>query len=156
MSVSMKRGRPHPDDLKVIPLQPGDDRLHAPSNLKANEQRLFREVVASVPSNHFSASDIYLLVNFVRVTLIVDRAMKDLEESKPKDRPMRMKSLDQAIKMQSLLATKLRLTTQARADVKKLARAHLARSNEQRRMEIVEIDELDAIDKDALERAMAP
>jgi hypothetical protein len=122
----MKRGRPSVEDLNVIPLGPAMDRLQPPNNLKPNEARLFREVVANCPANHFAPADVYLLTNFVRTTLIVDRAMKDLEKSKLKERPARMKSLDQAIKMQSLLATKLRLTVQARADQRKLLRAHMA------------------------------
>jgi hypothetical protein len=81
-------------------------------------------VVGNAPPGQFSASAVYLLASFVRVTLIVDGAAKALDKATEKTRPTRMKTLDQGIKMQALLASKLRLTTQARVDPKALTRKH--------------------------------
>jgi hypothetical protein len=122
----MKRGKPSAEDLKVISFEPAGDRLRPPANLKPNEARLFREVVASCPASQFGAADTYLLASFARITLLVDRAVRELDKARPKDRPARMKALDAAIKSQCLLATKLRLTTSSRHDVRKLSRQHSA------------------------------
>jgi hypothetical protein len=120
----MKRGRPSPDDLRVIPLDHAADRLQPPDNLKPNEQKLFREVVANCPANHFGPADVYLLTNFVRVTLLANRAITDLEKARPKERIALTKAMDQLVKAQMALATKLRLTVQSRVDARKLSRAH--------------------------------
>jgi hypothetical protein len=127
--ITMKRGRLSSADLAIIPFEPDVSPVSPPSNLKANERKLFCEIVASVPAYHFSVSDQYLLASFVRVTLVVDHAAKNLSKASDKTRPARMKVLDQAIKMQALLASKLRLTPQARVDSKVLARKHLAHRN---------------------------
>jgi hypothetical protein len=121
-----KLGRPSLGDHRVIPFQPADDRVQPPHDLKPDEVAVFREVVANCPRQQFSPSDSYLLASFARVKLIVDRAMRDLDKAKPKDRPACMKMLDQSLKLQISLATKLRLTTSSRRDINKLARQHLA------------------------------
>src|SRR4029453_10134934 len=124
----MKRGRPHPNDLKVVPLPPAIERVPPPDHLTAKQRKLFVDVVASCPSNQFSPVDVYLLTNFVRATLIVDRAMKDLGRCgiNAKKRAACMKVIEQGIKLQSLLGTKLRITTSSRTDPQKLSRAHAA------------------------------
>ena len=100
--------------------------LRPPHHLTATEARLFVEVVANAPSGQFSASDVYLLTSFVRVTLVCDHAVKALAKADDKTRPMRMKMLDQAIKMQALLATKLRLATLSRLGPRTAGRQHNA------------------------------
>jgi hypothetical protein len=85
---------------------------------------LFVEVVGNAPSGQFSASDVYLLISFVRVTLVCDHAVKALAKANDKTRATRMKMLDQAIKMQALLATKLRLATLSRLGPRTAGRQH--------------------------------
>ena len=84
--------------------------LRPPPYLSATETKLFVEVVANVPSGQFSASDVYLLTSFVRVTLLCHQAPKALAKATDKTRSQRVKILEQMVKMQALLATKLRLT----------------------------------------------
>jgi hypothetical protein len=50
-----------------------------------------------------------LLTSFVRVTLVCDQASKALAKANDKTRSMRMKILEQAVKAQAMLVTKLRL-----------------------------------------------
>jgi hypothetical protein len=122
----LKRGKPSLQDLSVTPFTPDAVRVRPPQHLRATEAKLFREVVSHCPPSQFGPADQYLLSSFVRVTLIIDAATKDLAKSKPKDRAACMKALDQAIKSQCLLATKLRLTPLSRVDPKKLSRQHVA------------------------------
>jgi len=115
--------------LEILPFAHERDRLQPPRNLNAKEQQLFREVVASCPVEQFSAADVYLLSSFARITLLVDRAFVDLNKAKPKERPSRVKMLDQLVKAQAQLSVKLRLSTSSRHDARKLARQHVAHRN---------------------------
>ena len=111
--------------LKVLPLAPERERLQPPANLSEKEGALFREIVSACPVEQFSAADVYLLSSFTRITLLVDRAFSDLNKAKPKERPARVKMLDQLVKAQAQLSVKLRLSTSSRGDPRKLARQHL-------------------------------
>jgi hypothetical protein len=106
------------------PVESVGPNLRPPPHLSATEARLFNEVVANAPAGQFSASDVYLLTSFVRVTLVCDNAAKALAKANDKNRPTRMKMLDQAVKMQALLASKLRLATQSRIAPRTVGRAH--------------------------------
>ena len=57
--------------------------------------------------------------------MLVDRAFTDLAKAKPKERPQRVKMLDQLVKAQSSLSVRLRLSTSSRGDPRKLARQHI-------------------------------
>jgi hypothetical protein len=118
-----KLGRPPLGDHRVIQFAPTQDRVQPPSDLKPAELAVFRDVLRSAPHAQFSASDRYLLASFARVKLLVDQAMRDLDKAKPKDRPQPMKMLEQALKLQISLATKLRLTTSSRRE---RSRTHLS------------------------------
>jgi hypothetical protein len=59
------------------------------------------------------------------VALIVDDATKSMAKADDKTRPVRMKILAEAIKVQALLASKLRLATQSRVDPRALSRKRL-------------------------------
>ena len=109
-----QRGKQSAASLEASPSESTRPTLRPPPHLSASEARLFNEVVTSAPSGQFSAGDVYLLTSFVRVTLICDQAIKALAKANDKTRPTRMKMLDQGIKMQALLATKLRLATMSR------------------------------------------
>jgi hypothetical protein len=115
----MKFGRPSREDLKIVPL-PVADRVQPPDNLSVKEARLFREVVLSCPPRQFGLADVYLLVSFVRCTMIAERASRQLGKARSaRERASWMKMLNQATKLQAQLATKLRLTTTSRHDVRK-------------------------------------
>ena len=109
-----QRGKQSAASLEASPSESTRPTLRPPPHLSASEARLFNEVVTSAPSGQFSAGDVYLLTSFVRVTLVCDQAIKALAKANDKTRPTRMKMLDQGIKMQALLATKLRLATMSR------------------------------------------
>lgn len=111
--------------LKISPLAPERERLQPPANLSKSEAALFREIVSNCPVEQFSPADVYLLSSFARITLLVDRAFSDLNKAKPKERPARVKMLDQLVKAQAQLSVKLRLSTSSRGDPRKLARQHL-------------------------------
>ena len=70
--------------------------------------------------------DVYLLSIFARITLLVDRAFVDLNKAKPKERPTKVKMLDQLVKGQAQLSVKLRLSTSSRHDARKLSRQPMA------------------------------
>ena len=119
-----QRGRQSTADLEVNGTASVRANLRPPHHLTAKEAALFVEVVANAPAGQFGASDVYLLSSFVRVTLVCDHAAKALAKATDKNRPARMKMLDQAIKMQALLASKLRLATQSRIAPRTVGRAH--------------------------------
>ena len=110
--------------LKSLPFETERDRLQPPGNLSESEAALFREIVSNCPVEQFSPADVYLLSSFVRITLLVDRAFSDLNKAKPKERPARVKILDQLVKAQAQLSVKLRLSTSSRGDPRKLSRQH--------------------------------
>ena len=107
-----QRGRQSAASPEVNGIADAGPNLRPPHHLTAKETALFREVLANAPSGHFSASDVYLLSSFVRVTLICDDAAKALAKANDKNRPTRMKIMDQAVKAQA--ASKLRLAPQSR------------------------------------------
>ena len=119
-----QRGRQSAADLEVNGTASARASLRPPHHLTAKEAALFVEVVGNAPAGQFGATDVYLLSSFVRVTLVCDHAAKALAKATDKNRPARMKMLDQAIKMQALLASKLRLATQSRIAPRTVGRAH--------------------------------
>src|SRR5262245_50397379 len=112
------------DVLRILPVEPDRERIQPPSNLSETEAAMFRQVVASCPVDQFSPADVYLLSSFARITLQVDKAFDDLNRARPKERPQRIKMLDQLVKAQSSLAVRLRLSTSSRGDARKLGRQH--------------------------------
>jgi hypothetical protein len=112
--------------LKILPLAPERERLQPPANLSEKEGALFREIVSACSVEQFSPADVYLLSSFARITLQVDRAFRDLDKAKAKERPQRIKMLDQLVKAQAQLSVKLRLSTSSRGDPRKLGRQHVA------------------------------
>ena len=119
-----QRGRQSAASLEVNGIADVRPSLRPPHHLTAKEARLFHEVVGNAPSGQFSASDVYLLSTFVRVTLICDDAAKALAKANDKNRPTRMKIMDQAVKAQALLAIKLRLAPQSRIGPRTAGRRH--------------------------------
>jgi hypothetical protein len=119
-----QRGKQSAASLDVNGIADAGPNLRPPHHLTAKEAQLFHEVVANAPSGHFSPSDVYLLSTFVRVTLICDDAAKALAKATDKNRPTRMKIMDQAVKAQALLASKLRLAPQSRIGPRTAGRTH--------------------------------
>ena len=119
-----QRGRQSGAGLEIIPPASAGPNLQPPRHLIATEARLFHEVVANAPPGQFSASDVYLLATFAQVTLLVEGAARAAAKANDKTRQARFKMLDQAVKMQALLASKLRLATQSRIAPRTVCRAH--------------------------------
>ena len=119
-----QRGKQSAASLEVTGIADAGPNLRPPPHLTATEAKLFVEVVGNAPSGQFSASDVYLLTSFVRVTLVCEQAVKALAKANDKTRPTLMKMLDQAVKMQALLATKLRLATLSRLGPRTAGRQH--------------------------------
>jgi hypothetical protein len=68
-----QRGRQSAASLEVTGIADAGPNLRPPPHLTATEAKLFVEVVANAPSGQFSASDVYLLTSFVRVTLVATK-----------------------------------------------------------------------------------
>ena len=88
----MKPGRPSADDLNIVPFHPAGSRVQTPDDLTASEAALFKHLVHSCAPDHFVSSDVPLLVSYVQS------------------------------RMQATLATRLRLSPQARTDPTTLTR----------------------------------
>jgi hypothetical protein len=100
-------------DLALPRVDGAPPRLKPPSYLRNRERKLFREVLASVDPRHFVESDLPLLASYVQATILAQQAVRD---------PDQIAVWEKAVRVQAVLATKLRLTVQARADPKTLAR----------------------------------
>jgi phage terminase small subunit len=67
------------DALAVAHIGPGAWRLDPPAELGEVEAAIFRQTVASVPHDHFSAEDTGLLCAYVRARVLERRAFEELE-----------------------------------------------------------------------------
>lgn len=88
-------------------------RISAPASLTKEEQQLFTELVSSCPPMQFVPSDAPLLVTYIQCTIAVRRAAKDTKA---------FQVFRDAAKLQTMLATRLRLTPHARVHHETLAR----------------------------------
>jgi hypothetical protein len=113
----LTRGRKTAANLVAIPLNRDRRRLHPPPHLTDRERRLFAEIVGSCPPGQFVASDVLLLESFVKATLLARGAAK-----KAASDPRSLQVWEKATRTQTTLATRLRLTVQARADPRTLGR----------------------------------
>ena len=91
-------------------------RIRPPADLGTDEARLFREIAASCDASHFVASDAPLLTAFCTAVLLSRAAAAEGD----------LAAWEKATKMLAMLATRLRLAPQARADPKTIARRHAA------------------------------
>ena len=113
-----QRGRRSSASLAILPnVDDMPSRLTVPSHLSDNERRLFAELVRSCAANHFVKSDTVLLTSFVQATLMVRRAavgmVGDLSQ---------VGIFEKGVKLQAVLATRLRLSPQSRTDPKTTGR----------------------------------
>ena len=83
-------------------------RLAPPADLSDEEKALFLDLVNACSPRHFVESDKPLLISFVQATLMAREA----------HRQCKLETWQKAIKLQALLATRLRLAPQARLDPK--------------------------------------
>ena len=111
----MKRGRTSAAELSVIQLHPSLDRVETPSDLSREEQALFRQIVVNCARDHFLPHDVPLLVRYVEASVKARRLSKD---------PSDQKAWEQAAKIQTTLATRLRITPHSRTDPKVVARKY--------------------------------
>ncbi|MEJ2376253.1 MAG: hypothetical protein P8Y71_12855 [Pseudolabrys sp.] len=113
----MQRGRKSALKSAAFDFDVRQRRLQPPSYLSDVERELFQRVVGSVSPQHFAQSDVPLIESFVRATLLSrDAAPKDATDAEA------LANWEKATRLQAMLATRLRLTPQARTDPKTLAR----------------------------------
>lgn len=93
--------------------------LEPPKYLNAAERELFRDLIASISTRAFVPSDMSLIVSFVQATLLSRKTASD---------PEQIATWSQAVKMQAVLATKLRLAPQSRLDRKVAGRMQAFRN----------------------------
>jgi hypothetical protein len=67
--------------LTIAAFAPGLRRLDPPSELGPVEREIFKQVVASVPANHFASEDMALLCAFSRSAALERRAAEELQAS---------------------------------------------------------------------------
>jgi hypothetical protein len=115
--MKMKPGRPSVDDLNVVPLYPAGSRVQTPDDLTPSEAGLFKHLVHSCAPDHFVSSDVPLLVSYVQSTLIARNAAKAMTKN-----PRLASTWERSVRMQATLATRLRLSPQARTDPTTLTR----------------------------------
>src|SRR4051794_15709888 len=92
----------------------GHARLRAPPQLRPDEKKIFAEVVTSVKPGHFEQSDLALLVEFSRLTILVGELWDDLRSVAPEDRPNAQTALSKAQKSLFSCARLLRLSPSGR------------------------------------------
>jgi hypothetical protein len=106
--MTNKRGRVSAADLSIVHIDTART-LDPPADLKAKEAEIFREVVASCSPRHFCQSDIPMLVSFATATALARHYAGLIGEQADA-----FKNWEAACRMQTSLATKLRLTPQTR------------------------------------------
>jgi hypothetical protein len=88
-------------------------RLTPPSSLTNGEQTAFSELMAACDPAHFRESDKPLLISFVQATAIAQAAAHD---------PKMAAQWEKAVRLQAMLATRLRLSPQSRIDPETIGR----------------------------------
>jgi hypothetical protein len=112
-----KRGRKSSDELAVINVNGDPPRLDPPPTLTDPERALFVEIVQACSPKHFVPSDLPLVVSYVQATLLSRQAVTNAATA-----PAMLTLWEKATRMQATLATRLRLSPQARTDPKTIGR----------------------------------
>ena len=114
-----QRGRKSAASLAALSIDGQPLRLDPPADLSDAERNVFVEVTNACGSRHFVASDLPLLVSFAQTTVIArgaaTSAASDLQA---------LAVWEKAVRLQAMLATRLRLSPQSRLDPKTVARRH--------------------------------
>jgi hypothetical protein len=117
----MRKKKPGRKPASAVALEVDDSPppLDPPPYLNDDEREFFCELIASISTRAFVASDVPLLVSFVQATLLSRKTAGD---------PEQIGVWKEAVKVQAVLATKLRLAPQSRLDRKVAGRiqAHVA------------------------------
>jgi len=113
----MQRGRKTADHLTALSLSGDPPRLLPPAHLDHSERRLFVELTEACSPRHFVPSDAPLLANYVSATLLSRFAVKKAAKD-----PAMLALWEKATRIQASLATRLRLSPQARLDPKTVGR----------------------------------
>jgi phage terminase small subunit len=99
--------------------------VRPPPDLDATEHRIFVDLVAAVPGNHFRAGDLPLLVQYCRAVAMAERAVAELRAGGPvvdgKVNPWTIVHT-RAARTMVLLATRLRLSPSSRSQPSTIAR----------------------------------
>jgi hypothetical protein len=98
-----------PASAAALEIDDSPPPLEPPDYLNDDEREFFCELIASVTTRAFVASDMSLIVSFVQATLLSRKTAGD---------PEQFDIWREAVKVQAVLATKLRLAPQSRLDRK--------------------------------------
>jgi hypothetical protein len=109
-----QRGRTSEAALSVVPLTA--KRVEPPPDLSKEEMSAFRALVATVAPEHFTKTDVPLIVAYVQATQISRRAAIALDDDFVSRDTLAL--WDRSTKMMATLATRLRLAPQSRYDAK--------------------------------------
>lgn len=112
-----QRGRKSADELATLNVNGEPPRLNPPPDLTDGERSLFLEIAGACSPKHFVPSDLPILISFVQATLLSRQAIK-----KAANDATALATWEKATRMQATLATRLRLSPQARLDPKTVAR----------------------------------
>ena len=108
-----QRGRKSAEGLAALNLHGEGARLPVPSSLDADERSAFAALIRCCDPAHFRESDSPLLISYIQATLLARSAAHDVDK---------IAIWERAVKIQAMLATRLRLAPQARTDPRSLAR----------------------------------
>lgn len=111
-----QRGRKSSEKLGIL-VDGQAARLDPPEELSEAERAIFVEVTDACNPRHFAMSDLPLLTSFVQTTVIARNAaasaLNDMQA---------LAVWEKAVRLQAMLATRLRLSPQSRLDPKTVAR----------------------------------
>jgi hypothetical protein len=111
-----QRGRKSSASLVVVATG-APPRLAPPADLSDDEKALFLELVNACSPKHFVESDKPLLISFIQATILARASA---------GKAMLIGTWEKAVKVQALLATRLRLAPQARLDPQTVGRFKLS------------------------------
>jgi hypothetical protein len=114
MMVMRQRGRRSAANLVTLHVDGAPTRLEPPACLSDRERKLFSELIAACDPRHFVESDLPLLTSFVQATVLAQMTAND---------PTKIETWALTVRLQAMLATRLRLAPQARTDPKTIARS---------------------------------
>ena len=109
-----QRGRRSAANLVTLSVDGSPRRLEPPADLRADERALFAQLVNACSPRHFVELDLPLLISFCQATLMARNSANN---------PKKVGEWERGVRLQCLLATRLRLSVQSRVDPKTLARA---------------------------------
>jgi len=115
-------------NIHPLPLDGRPIRLAPPPDLAPNERTRFIELIRSCAENHFRSSDLPLICEFIRTSILCERAAVALRDSSPVLPNNRLSPWfgiwTRAQRSLMVLSTRLRLNPQAR-----LHQQHVSRQN---------------------------